>query len=710
MNLVQQSDDVLPPLREDLNIASGAPLLNGAPSWVIYDPIRHRFFQVGQRTIEMISKWSYGSQIKLIEYLKQTKGLTITTQEIQALIQFLKANDLLAETKRGQAKLFEGRAAERQSTLVKWALHRYIFFRIPLLRPNKFLHATWPFVSPIFSRGYVYLTLVTLIVALYLAGRQYSDVLSHFRNAFSFEGVITYIIALIFVKVLHELGHAYQAVSRGLKVPTIGVAFIVLFPLLYTDTTDVWRLRNRQDRVMVDLGGIFVELSLAVYSTLLWCFLPDGSARDAMFAVATTSWFFSLLVNLNPLMRFDGYYLLADSLGVHNLQPRSFEMGRWALREILFGLGHPPPEQHTQRMRIFMIIYAYATWIYRFFLFLAIALIVYAISFKALGVTLFIAEIAFFIFAPISRELKKWYAMRSDIVRTRRSKLTFLLILGLVALAATPISRSISAPALLDEARQYTIYASTDAQLSAIHVEEGAFVGQDELLFTLVDSELDLLKEQVNHRIALYEARLQAAAGDRVERAQRLVLESQLEKEKETLVDLENRLQSLQIRTEQSGVLSDLADDAQPGTWLSRETLLARVIDPNNQIIRGQVDEDASDRIDWSKGSVFIADDPVFPRLTLDNVQVFDLATKFLPNQYLASIHGGAVPVTVEQEVLRTRGVWYAFEAQVAQAKSTAMELRSPKTGVVVFSSKPESFLYRIMRRVAKVLIREADL
>lgn len=87
-----------------------------------------------------------------------------------------------------------------------------------------------------------------------------------------------------------------------------------------------------------------------------------------------------------------------------------------------------------------------------------------------------------------------------------------------------------------------------------------------------------------------------------------------------------------------------------------------------------------------------------------------DLATKFLPNKYLASIHGGAVPVTVEQEVLRPRGIWYAFEAQVAEANSTAMELSSPKTGVVVFSSKPESFLYRIMRGVAKVLIREADL
>ena len=315
MQAAQSEDPSLPPLREDLRISQGAPLLNGAPSWVIYDPIRHRFFQVGQRTIEMISNWSSGTVSRLQSELQAKRALRVGLQEIRAVLEFLKSSDLLAETERGLAKSFDSRAAKQRTSLIQWALHRYIFFRVPLVRPNGFLQATWPIVRPLFSRGFVILTLLMLVLGLYLASRQFSDVLAHFRAAFSFEGAVTYAVALVFVKILHEMGHAYQAVARGLRVPVMGVAFIVLFPLLYTDTTDAWRLRTRRDRLMVDMGGIFVELSLAVYATVLWCFLPDGAARDAAFAVATVSWVFSLLVNLNPLMRFDGYYLAGGRVG-----------------------------------------------------------------------------------------------------------------------------------------------------------------------------------------------------------------------------------------------------------------------------------------------------------------------------------------------------------------------------------------------------------
>ena len=496
MQAARSEDPSLPPLREDLRISRGAPLLNGAPSWVIYDPIRHRFFQVGQRTIEMISNWSSGTVSRLESELQAKRALRVGAQEIRAVLEFLKSSDLLAETERGLAKSFDSRAAKQRTSLVQWALHRYIFFRVPLVRPNGFLQATWPIVRPLFSRGFVILTLLMLVLGLYLASRQFSDVLAHFRAAFSFEGAVTYAVALVVVKILHEMGHAYQAVARGLRVPVMGVAFIVLFPLLYTDTTDAWRLRTRRDRLMVDMGGIFVELSLAVYATVLWCFFPDGAARDAAFAVATVSWVFSLLVNLNPLMRFDGYYLLADALGVHNLQPRSFDMGKWALREAKFGLGDPAPEKQSRRMRVFMIFYCYAIWIYRFFLFVAIALIVYTLFFKALGIILFLAEIAFFIAAPVLREVKVWFGMRKRISRSWRSWLTLGVFLALLVLAAWPMSRRIHVPAVLDEARQQAIYASVNGQLQEVHVTEGDEVRAGDLLFSFEDPELPLNIQQ----------------------------------------------------------------------------------------------------------------------------------------------------------------------------------------------------------------------
>jgi len=104
-----------------------------------------------------------------------------------------------------------------------------------------------------------------------------------------------------------------------------------MFPVLYTDTTDAWRLTDKRKRLLIDSGGIIVELTIAAIAIFLWSFLPDGPARSAAFFAATTSWVLSLMVNLNPCMRFDGYYLLGDLFGIQNMQARGFELGRWKM-------------------------------------------------------------------------------------------------------------------------------------------------------------------------------------------------------------------------------------------------------------------------------------------------------------------------------------------------------------------------------------------
>ncbi|MAE91990.1 MAG: hypothetical protein CMI67_20835 [Pelagibaca sp.] len=707
MQAAQSEDPPLPPLREDLRISLGAPLLNGAPSWVIYDPIRHRFFQVGQRTMEMISNWSSGTISRLQSELQAKRALHVGAQEIRAVLEFLKSSDLLAETERGLARSFDSRVAKQRTSLIQWALHRYIFFRVPLVRPNNFLQATWPIVRPLFSRGFVILTLLMLFLGLYLASRQFSDVAAHFRAAFSFEGAVTYAVALAFVKIFHEMGHAYQAVARGLRVPVMGVAFIVLFPLLYTDTTDAWRLRTRRDRLMVDLGGILVELSLAVYATVLWCFLPDGAARDAAFAVATVSWVFSLLVNLNPLMRFDGYYLLADALGVHNLQPRSFNMGKWALREAMFGLGEPAPEKQSRRMRVFMTLYCYAIWIYRFFLFIAIALIVYTLFFKALGVILFLAEIAFFIAAPVLRELKVWFGMRKQIARSWRSWLTMGVLLVLVGLAAWPMSRRIHVPAVLDEARQQAIYASVNGQLQQVHVTEGDKVRAGDVLFSFQDPELPLMIEQARQRIALNQARLQAGAGDEVERASRVIVERQLEEERETLSSLLDRQSEMQIRAPHDGVVIDMNTYLQPGTWFGRKEFMGRIVEPGDLTVRGYIQEDALRRLDHDRLGHFIADNLKVPKLSVKDVEIADFSIKKLSDRYLAMTDGGDIPVLeTKDEKLTPKGSWYPVTAEITTA------IASPKaiqTGAIILHSVPEAWVTRAFSRIAQVLVREAD-
>lgn len=707
MTAATEAESPLPPLREDLRITPGAPFLSGAPSWVIYDQVRHRYFQIGQRAAEIIARWSTGTLGKLKSRLLSERAIRMGDDEFAQLLQFLRNNSLLAADQAGTARSFTAMAERSRSSLLKWAMFKYVFFRVPLLRPNAFLSASWPFVRPLFSAGFVWLTAVFLVLGLYLASRQLSDLESHFRASLVWSSVATYAGAIIFVKILHELGHGYQAVSRGLRVPVMGVAFLVMFPLLYTDVTDAWRLRSRRDRIMIDSGGVLVELAIAVYATLAWCFLPDGAMRSAAFAIATTSWFFSLLVNLNPLMRFDGYYLLSDAVGIQNLQPRAFAMGKWGLRRLLFGLDTPPPERVTRGTRRFMSLYSYAVWIYRFFLFLGIALLVYAVVFKALGIVLFLVEIFFFIGRPILNEFAAWYEMRGAILRSGQTWVTIAILGAALTTFLWPMPSRIYAPAILEESRQQLLFPPIDARLEQVFVAEGDAVETGDPLFRFSDAELPLEIRQTETRIETYQLRLVSAAGDEVERAERLIVERLLEQETETLSALRDRENNLLVRASGPGHVRDLLPNLIEGRWLSRKQLLGRIVTPGRPFVRGFVREADVDRLDTGRSGHFFADELALRKVPLGPVELADFSVETLPDGYLTAPNGGVIPVAPSAESeLVPLAEWYPF---VASIEAGTVDTGAVQRGIVVLHREPEALARRVWRRIAQVLIREAS-
>jgi len=147
--------------------------------------------------------------------------------------------------------------------------------------------------------------------------------------------------------------------------------------MAYTDTTETWRLTDRWKRLQVAAAGIATELVVAIWATLAWALLPEGTLRGAVFALATTSWVATLAINASPFMRFDGYFILCDALDMPNLHERSFAMARWKLREWLFGLNAPRPEHFSPRKQAALITFAWVVWLYRLVVFLGIAVLVY---------------------------------------------------------------------------------------------------------------------------------------------------------------------------------------------------------------------------------------------------------------------------------------------------------------------------------------------
>ena len=355
----------LPILRDDLELLPGPKVRGGAPTWTIYDPVRSRYFRISQVAFELLNHWHLGDWSKISEAVAHVSGRRPQEVERDWIVRFLNANMLIRrESPADMADLSMVHQAGNTSWF-NWALHHYLFFRIPLVRPQRFLDATLPLARLFMSTGALIALLLIAVFGGYLALRQWDAYLATFLHFTNTEGLLWYGLALLLAKVLHELGHAYTATHYGCRVPSMGFAFLVMWPVLYTDTSDAWRLTRKDQRLVIGAAGMFSELALAVLATFLWSFLPDGPARSAAFIVATVTWVMTLAVNLNPFMRFDGYYLLSDALEVENLQDRAFAHAKWWMRERLFGFGDGAPEAFPAHLARILIAYAVATWVYR---------------------------------------------------------------------------------------------------------------------------------------------------------------------------------------------------------------------------------------------------------------------------------------------------------------------------------------------------------
>ncbi|MEL7230554.1 MAG: biotin/lipoyl-binding protein, partial [Pseudomonadota bacterium] len=320
-------------------------------------------------------------------------------------------------------------------------------------------------------------------------------------------------------------------------------------------------------------------------------FLPDGGLRLCVFAIATTSWVTSLVVNLNPLMRFDGYYILSDTLGFGNLQNRSFEMARWRMRELLFGLGEAPPEQLSTRLRRMVIVHAWATWIYRFFLFLGIALLVYTFFIKIVGILLFVVEILWFILMPLGREMAHWWSIREQIMAAKRILVTGFVLAGLVVLSIIPWSTHITVPSLMTAQQEQRLFAPFPAQVVTMNFSEGAQVRAGDVLVELASPKLERDHALALERQALLESRIDRTSADAEDRASLIVLENELKEVREELDGLKRVRAKMVLRAPFDGTLSDLDPELHVGLWINPKTPLGMVRTAGASRIRGYVSE-----------------------------------------------------------------------------------------------------------------------
>lgn len=702
----QRISPALPPLREELDLFAGTPTIDGAPTWVLHDPVANRYFRFGWKEYEILSRWHQSHLHAILDDIHQQTLLTINAKDVDDLLKFLAAHNLLQSRGAQSLARLKEQSDKHHRRDAMWLIKNYLFIRIPLVRPDRFLERTLPWLKWMGSPAFLLVTLFVAFTGLFLAQRNWDGFLSQFPYFFTLPGFLLMVVTLSVAKVMHELGHAYLCKAFGCRVPSMGVALLVMWPVLYTDASDAWRLTSRRQRLLIDTAGIAVELGLAIYATLLWSFLPDGPLRSAIFLLATATWIVTLFINLNPFMRFDGYYVLSDLLGIPNLQDRAFALGRWKLREFLFGFGFPPPEvfsQHTYRL---LLVYAFGTWVYRFFLFLGIALLVYFLFFKLLGIFLMMVELVWFIGRPIYLELKSWVEHRQHLQWNHQTMRT-LIFFGLFLLFFTvPWQQDVTAPGLWHAEQQARLYAPAASRVQDILVQPGEAVKAGKTLFVLESPDLtyELENSQQTLDMLNWQTEFQSISTELTERAPVIWQEMQAQTAKHHALSAE--IAQLTVKSPIDGVVREVSSQLQRQGWVSKNEWLGNIVTPAATEFEGWIQEADLSRVTPDSSAMFYPED-----LTLDPVELVittidEASTRELTAVELASIYDGPIAVRQDSEgrLIPERPVYRMIAHPLENMTAPNQVLR----GSIHIDGKRQSLLSRLWRNVTGVLIRES--
>jgi putative peptide zinc metalloprotease protein len=517
---------------------------------------------------------------------------------------------------------------------------------------------------------------------------------------------LAYGLVIFLVKVCHELGHAFTAKRFGCRVPAMGIAFLVMWPVAYTDTNETWRLTNRYERLQVACAGIFTELTIAAWASAAWALLPEGGVRSAAFVLATTSWVATLAINASPFMRFDGYFIVCDSLDFPNLHGRSFALARWKLREWLFGLNEAAPEFFSTEKTALLIVFALLTWLYRLVLFLGIAALVYFYFFKLLGVALFLVEIVWFVAWPIRSELLVWKERWSAIKQQKRSVKTLKISLVLLTVLLLPWPGRVGVSAILRPADTWPVFAPSGSQLNALPYKEGDLVESGAVVVSLNVPDLEM--RRVTSEAKLEQQRWQAASSGLDTEMQRrlLVNEESFQAAKIELNGLLSEQALYQPKAPFSGYLRDLDPDLKEGQWLSKREKIGLLVKKDTDwIAETWLDEDSVQRIQVGDSASFVTEGVGSHRVALRVSSIDKDATRVLPRNELAAQWGGHLMTREKNgQMLPERAVYrVVFSAHEIPPMLVLQSWR----GHVVVNASCESPAWRYLRQTLVVMVRE---
>jgi putative peptide zinc metalloprotease protein len=518
-------------------------------------------------------------------------------EDVIRLLGQLHANDLLkCDVIPDTAELFT-RFGKQSRSLLLSNLKNPVSIRLPLWDPDRFLRKTLPWVRPIFTRLGFAVWLAVVLMGLVLAGQHWNELTENITDrVLATENLLVLGLTFPVVKAIHEFGHAYSTRVYGGEVHEMGILLLALMPIPYVDATASVGFRSKWQRVLVGAAGMMAELFLASLALLAWTLLEPGLARSVLFDAMVIAGVSTLVFNGNPLLRYDGYYILSDLIEIPNLGMRANRYWTYLANRYLFAVRNAKPGDASTGERRWFVLYAPAAYAYRILVMVSIAIFL-ANEFFIVGVALALWSCISMFAIPVWKGLSYvLFDPRLNSTRGRAIRVTLGLAAAIaVLLGLVPMPLRTQSEGILWRPEQAEVRAGTSGFVRRVLLPSGTPVEAGE---PLLECEEPMLEAEIEvYRAKVEEIKARRMAEWIEDRVKAEITRDELVREEANLARAEERAAKLIVRSPARGrfVLTEEAD--LPGRFLRQGDLVGFVVDGSGDIVRVVVPQDDIDLV-----------------------------------------------------------------------------------------------------------------
>jgi putative peptide zinc metalloprotease protein len=560
----------------------------GAHWYILRDESSGRHLRVSGSAYEFIGRLDGDHSVEEVWVKTQAVlGEDAPSQDetLQILTQLF-AIDLLKSDLPADAKAFFKRFQSERRLRRQRAIMNPLSIRVPLMDPDRILNRFMPWLRPLFSRTGAALWLLIVGFASLLVLANLAELRAAVdKDILAPSNLVIMLMVFVSIKVVHEFAHAFAVKMWGGEVHEMGVTLLVFVPVPYVDASAAWGFRSKYKRILVGAVGVLVELFIASIAVFVWLVVEPGLVRDAAFNALLIASVSTLLFNANPLLRFDGYYVLQDLIEIPNLSSRSSRYYLYLIKYHLFGLEQARSPVTAEGEAIWLAVYGMAACFYRLAI-LAVIAIFLAQEYLFIGVALGVWAAATQVVFPVVRGLR--YLLKDPHLAGRRRRATVVTALLVSTFSAGlllfPVPLTTHTEGIVWVSDQAQVYAGAEGFVTDVLVPSGTYIvaGTPLLQMRALVLETHILKLQARCR----ELELRSAAERLQRRVQSAITKQEIRSAEAELALLREQESALLVRSEVSGTFVLPNGNELKGRYLKRGDLIGFVFSPAQLLVR----------------------------------------------------------------------------------------------------------------------------